>query len=53
MFFYVSVNKRNAYGLNLIQNNGKKVSFSVPSQDLEQYQEIADTTNHFLGTSAH
>jgi hypothetical protein len=52
-FFYLSVDKRNAYSLNLIQNNGKKVSLSVPSQDLERYQEIADTTNHFLGTSAH
>jgi hypothetical protein len=50
-FFYLSVDKRNAYGLNLIRNNGRKVSLSVPSQDLERYQEIDDTTNHFLGTS--
>jgi hypothetical protein len=48
-FFYLSVDKSNAYGLNLIQNNGKKISLSVPSQDLERYQEIADTTNHFFG----
>jgi hypothetical protein len=52
-FFYVSVNKRNAYDLNLIQNNGRKISLLVPGQDLERYQEIADTTNHFLGTSTH
>jgi hypothetical protein len=51
-FLYLSVDKRNAYGLNLIQNNGRKISLSVPSQDLEQYQEISDTTNRFLGTSA-
>jgi hypothetical protein len=50
-FFYVSVNKRNAYGLKLIQRNGAKVSLSVPGQDLELYQEIADITNHFLDTS--
>jgi hypothetical protein len=47
-FFYISVDKRNAYNLKLIHINGAKVSLSVPSQDLELYQEIADTTNHFL-----
>jgi hypothetical protein len=51
-FFYVSVNKREAYGLKLIRINGAKVSLSVPGQDLERYQEVADTTNHFLNPSA-
>jgi hypothetical protein len=50
-FFYISFNKRNAYGLKLIQSNGAKVPLSVPGQDLELYQEIADTTNHFLDPS--
>jgi hypothetical protein len=47
-FLYLSVNKRNAYGLKLIQINGQKVFLAVPSQNLELYQEIADIINIFL-----
>jgi hypothetical protein len=47
-FLYLSANKQKAYGLKLIQINGRKVSLAVPSQNLELYQKIADTTNIFL-----
>jgi hypothetical protein len=42
------INNRSVYSIRLIQSGGKKVSFSVPSGNLANYQKIVDVTNDFL-----
>ncbi|PSB03482.1 hypothetical protein [Merismopedia glauca] len=43
-----SLNRKSVYNIHLVPSAGKKVSLSVPSQNLSQYQEIVDVTNDFL-----
>jgi hypothetical protein len=45
------INHRANYQIELIQLNGKTISFAFPSHDLEQYKAIVNTTNDFLKSS--
>lgn len=42
-----NINNQSVYSIQLIPKTGKKVSLSVPSQNLSQYQEIVDVINNF------
>jgi hypothetical protein len=44
----LSINRKSVYGLQLVTTNTAKISFSVPSQNLSNYQEIAQAINQFL-----
>jgi hypothetical protein len=47
--FYL--NHKPVHYINLIPKLGKKVSFSVPSHDLQQYHQIVNIINNFLEAS--
>jgi hypothetical protein len=43
-----NINGRSLYNIHLVPHTGKKVSLSVPSQNLSQYQDIVRVTDDFL-----
>jgi hypothetical protein len=44
----LSINRQSMYGLQLVTNAAQKISFSVPSPNLSDYQEVASAINQFL-----
>jgi hypothetical protein len=46
-----NINGRSLYNIHLVPHTGKKISLSVPSQNLPQYQDIVRVTDDFLKLS--
>jgi hypothetical protein len=44
----LSINRQSMYGLQLVTKAAQKISFSVPSPNLSNYQEVTKAINQFL-----